>query len=246
MTYLSPTRSACPTRVRAWSLRLLCLAAVILIGVLGLSRPSAAHTDLLSSSPANGTTLAEPPRQVELEFTEPMAPSLATIMLTVPGGQPVDIPVRSGDRDTVLLVDVPPSAAPEGTWRVSFRVTSVDGHPIAGKIDFDVSPGVSTAPLPSETPSAAEPAQPGAAETPFAESVTVQRDSGTGWGWAGQALIAGVVALVLVTVLMRSRGTRSGRAGQSASTITKSDRDDATKPPPADGSPRNSVEGPAS
>lgn len=249
MTHLLPIHADChirrATQRRTWTMRLSYLAAVIVIGVLALSRPSAAHTDLLSSVPAKGTTLAAPPRHVELEFTEPMAPSLATIMLTVPGGQPVELRVRSGPRDTVLLADVPRSATQEGTWRVGYRVTSVDGHPIQGKLDFEVVPSASPESAPSAEPSAAGPSARPGATTPSSESGTAERDPGTGWGWAGPALIAGAVVL-LVMVVLRSRGTRSGGAGQTASLTTSSDRGDASDQRSDDGSQRNPADGPVS
>ena len=63
-------------RIRAWS----ALALAVLVGVLGLlvAGPAQAHSDLRSSDPADGATLATAPATVSFTFDENPCSTRAT------------------------------------------------------------------------------------------------------------------------------------------------------------------------
>ena len=91
-----------------------------------------AHAALLGSEPADGTSLEAPPSAVVLRFDEAVTP--IALRLVGPGGQVVPLgSVEAGNG--VLRATVPPGL-PDGTYLLSWRVTSADSHPVAGTIAF--------------------------------------------------------------------------------------------------------------
>ena len=112
--------------------------AVALIWMLGAAGPASAHTDLVGSNPASMARVATPPERVVLRFSEAVDPQLATVILTVHDQEAQRVPTRIGDDPRVLLAEVPAATVDAGPWRVDYRVTSVDGHPIQGRLEFVV------------------------------------------------------------------------------------------------------------
>src|SRR5438445_5648906 len=118
---------------------------VLLIAGLavGAGAPAAsAHALLKRSVPADGSTVSQAPRAIQLFFTEPPDPSLSIVSVldatgkSVRGiGPPQPIP---GDRDG-LRVSVPSGALPDGVYTITWRtVSKTDGHVTAGAIAFGV------------------------------------------------------------------------------------------------------------
>jgi methionine-rich copper-binding protein CopC len=88
-----PDPTASPPAPRRRTTRLQTTAAALGAGlVLALvSAPAYAHDELRSSSPGDGTTLAQPPAQIVLTFEEPPVALGAQVVVTGPDG-----PVSSG------------------------------------------------------------------------------------------------------------------------------------------------------
>lgn len=126
--------------------RRLGVVATMLYGLFVLTvmtaPPAAAHADLVSSDPADGTRLDTVPHRVTLTFSEPV--SLGGGHLTVAdqrgreveSGEP-DHP--DGDRSglTVELRD----GLGEGSYLVSYAIVSADAHPVTGATAFVVGSG---------------------------------------------------------------------------------------------------------
>lgn len=96
-----------------------------------------AHTELSESSPDDGEVVASAPSQVVLRFTEPVVPDLSEVVLQDP-----DEVIHRSERlalatDGALVASMSPRG-PDGVWRMSYRVVSVDGHPVVGTIEFSV------------------------------------------------------------------------------------------------------------
>jgi copper resistance protein C len=112
------------------------LAAGLVLAVAG---PAGAHSLLLESAPAAGTTLATPPRELMLRFNNRIEKSLSRVRLVDLGGidRPLVVTVGAGppDRLTAAL----PSLGP-GRWRVEWQVLSTDGHVVSGRFDFTLTP----------------------------------------------------------------------------------------------------------
>ena len=105
-------------------------SAVTLVVAAG---PAAAHDVLVSTSPANGATVAQTPSQIVLTFTDP-ALSIGTQMVVTGPAGPVSVPPTRLIDNTVVQ-DLP-GPAPAGHYTVLWRVTSADGHPVTGEVSF--------------------------------------------------------------------------------------------------------------
>lgn len=120
---------------RGW--RLLVVGGLgVLSGLAAPAAPAAAHANLVGSDPANGSILAEAPDQVVLRFSEPVRPVVDKIVVIDPNGEPVHEGEANAD-GTELVIPLG-DADDTGTYLVSYRVISRDGHPIGGAITYSV------------------------------------------------------------------------------------------------------------
>jgi copper transport protein len=94
-----------------------------------------AHAVLIASEPADGALLSAPPKQVTLNFSEVIAP-LALRLLDATGKVTLLKTYRQEQQS--LIVDMP-SEIGVGTSILSWRVTSQDGHPVAGTVSFSIN-----------------------------------------------------------------------------------------------------------
>ncbi len=95
---------------------------------------AAGHAGLVASLPADGAALAAPPSSIELRFTEPVTPLV--MRLFAGSAAPVTLPVPQGASEVMKLPL--PANLREGLYTLSFRVISLDSHPIGGSIVFAV------------------------------------------------------------------------------------------------------------
>jgi len=121
--------------------------------------PAAAHAGLVSSDPADGVTLATPPAEVLLTFSEPPDLPLSTFgMLDATGAEvPLDDPELAEGQSSRQVMLMPSAPLADGVYTVTFRVVSkTDGHLTAGSIAFGVGAVtgdvVPTASAPREAP----------------------------------------------------------------------------------------------
>ncbi|WP_158544760.1 copper resistance protein CopC [Blastococcus sp. TF02-9] len=167
---------------------------LVAAGALVLGAPSAAlaHDGLVATSPAAGASVVEAPDALELDFTgEPL--SLGTLVeVTGPDGALVS----SGDaeiRGTTLVQPIEDDVA-AGTYRVEWRSTSSDGHPLSGTFDFTVTEA-ENAPAPAAT-------------SPAADALADQEPADDGiapvWPAAGAVVLVGIGALAMTR--LRRRG----------------------------------------
>lgn len=174
------------------------MVALVAASSLLAPGPSAqAHTDLIRSSPAEGDRLETAPREIELEFSQDVDPDLATVVLSRAGSDPAQLEVDGGAKPAVLLATVPVGArSADEAWSVGYRVTSVDGHPIEGSVDFDVA-GTGSA---SPDPDGGKPSEESDPGPHVADAGAVDSDDvGTGrvtWLYAGLAIAIGVLVML--------------------------------------------------
>ena len=169
--------------------------------------PASAHASLVRATPADGATLASAPRQVVLQFDDPISTSFATLVVTGPDGHDVTTgrPSVSGSTLTGGLE----GGLPPGTYRTAFRVVSDDGHPVTGQRRFTLRLPATAAPSAS-TPSApaAPPSPTAAAPTPAAGPSAVPGSAaadsagstaeGPSWFAANLLPLSGVLLLVVI------------------------------------------------
>ena len=197
-----------PTHLRRSVLRSFVVALLAALSLLAAGPSAQAHTDLTRSSPAEGDRLETAPREIELEFSEDVEPSLATVVLSRAGSDPVRLEVVGGGQPAVLVAAVP-TEAPSATeaWSVGYRVTSVDGHPIEGSVEFVVA-GSGSAPPEADD---GVPSEKFDSSPDEAEAAADSDDVGTGrapWLYAGLAIVIGALVLLgLVRLAGRARAT---------------------------------------
>jgi methionine-rich copper-binding protein CopC len=110
------------------------------IALLACSAIAAAHTHLLKSVPADGQVVATAPVSVTLTFSE--------------GARLTAAWIQKGEGPRTKLGPLPEAAAAQvalalpaltpGTYVVSWRAASADGHAMPGGIRFTVSPGAAS------------------------------------------------------------------------------------------------------
>jgi len=120
--------------------RLCVMTGTLILLTLAMPAGLAAHSTLVRSQPAAGTTLTTPPGEILLWFSERLEGQFHTV--TVTDGQGRTIPTQNSHVDradpTQLTVVVDP--LPPGVYRVRWRVLSRDGHVAEGAFPFSIQP----------------------------------------------------------------------------------------------------------
>jgi len=99
-----------------------------------------AHAFLDHAEPAVGSTVRGAPAQIKLWFTQRLEPAFSKMQVLDRSGKRVDNGDPQVDRaDAELLLVSVPQLTP-GTYRVTWRVLSVDTHVTEGDFTFDVAP----------------------------------------------------------------------------------------------------------
>jgi copper transport protein len=105
--------------------------------VVGTAAPASAHAILLRTEPGSQTTVGPPPTAVKLHFSEPVEAAFGAIRVFDVDGHRVDsgeLTLADGGRE----VDVPVRKLGNGTYSLTWRVVSADGHPVHGGFGFYV------------------------------------------------------------------------------------------------------------
>ncbi|MER1967597.1 CopD family protein [Castellaniella sp. GW247-6E4] len=123
------------------------LGALLLLCLAAWSQAVFGHAVLVAAEPAAGTVLDHAPATMWLEFSEPVG--ISALSLLGPDGKPLTLgPAQSeGSRVRITL---PPAAAP-GTYLLTWRASSADGHPVGGTLDFAVGAPTAAAASPLGT-----------------------------------------------------------------------------------------------
>ncbi len=108
------------------------IVPVLLVLVMG---EAVAHAFLDHAEPRVGNKVATPPREVTLWFTQKLEPAFSSMTVTNTAGQRVDTgkPRVSGNQMSVSV-----RSGGAGTYRVNWRVLSVDTHTTDGNFTFQV------------------------------------------------------------------------------------------------------------
>ncbi|MEU4564011.1 copper resistance protein CopC [Actinoplanes sp. NPDC023936] len=114
---------------------------MLLVAIVGatLALPTQAayaHAQLLSSTPANGATLPQPPTEIRFHFSEEVSLVGDGVQVLSPDGSRVETRVQqAAGADVVVAL---PGGLGTGAYTVSWRVVSADSHPIHGAVVFGV------------------------------------------------------------------------------------------------------------
>jgi methionine-rich copper-binding protein CopC len=108
------------------------IVPVLLVLVMG---EAVAHAFLDHAEPRVGNKVATAPREVTVWFTQKLEPAFSSMTVTNAAGQRVDTgkPRVSGNQMSVSV-----RSGGAGTYRVNWRVLSVDTHTTDGNFTFQV------------------------------------------------------------------------------------------------------------
>lgn len=137
--------------VHTHTARGLLLACLILVG----GAPTAlAHDELTGTEPAAGEALEQPPTELTLTFSGELADLGARVEVSGPLGSALDgTPQIEGEQLSQALS----TQVPSGDYEVTWRVTTQDGHPISGTLDYTVQKPVAQDTQTQDAQSEAEP-----------------------------------------------------------------------------------------
>ena len=113
------------------------LAAALLLGAAAVA---GAHAFLERADPRVGSTVKTPPAQVRLWFTQPLEPAFSTVRVLDGAGRQVDKQDVTVDPSKPDLLTVSMPSLKPGTYKVIWRVLSVDTHVTEGDFTFTVAP----------------------------------------------------------------------------------------------------------
>jgi len=200
------------------ALRIGLVAVLTALAAVGFAGPAAAHDVLISSDPADGSTVQTAPATVTLTFDQPVQNFEPVVTMTGPEGQSY----QSGSPtvDSTVVTSAVGEITQAGEYVIAFRVVSADGHPVTGEVKFQfagaalavestgagsAATGTSAAaPAPAATSSAAA-APPSATVSTAAVGPAGSSSGLSGWVWAALALAAVLIIAAIVVVLRRPR-----------------------------------------
>lgn len=167
--------------------RLFAVAGTLVVCWLLWAAPTvSAHTVLVQTTPESGALLSAAPAEVSLKFTQqPLSGSVALVAESA-NGSTVQLGQPAVEATTVTAAW--PAGQPSGTYRVSWRVVSPDGHPVNGTWEFSYA--VSSAqPFVTATPEA----QPSSSASSFP------------WLVVGIIVVVAIGLIAIFTIRRKSR-----------------------------------------
>jgi hypothetical protein len=112
--------------------------ALAAAALLGAANASFAHAFLDHASPAVGSTLPAAPPVVALWFSQELEPAFSTVRVTDRSGNRVDRGDGAVDPKDPSELHVSLKPLPPGSYKVAWRVVSVDSHKTEGDFSFVV------------------------------------------------------------------------------------------------------------
>jgi methionine-rich copper-binding protein CopC len=97
-----------------------------------------AHAFLERADPAVGSSVQMSPSEVRIRFTENIEPAVSSIQVFDASGKEVDKRDLRLDRSDHALLHISLSPLGVGTYKVAWRVVSVDTHVTNGNFTFRV------------------------------------------------------------------------------------------------------------
>jgi len=97
-----------------------------------------AHAFLKNTDPGVGSTIRTSPGEVRIRFTENIEPAVSSIQVFDASGKEVDKRDLHLDRSDRALLHVSLPQLGVGTYKVVWRVVSVDTHVTSGNFTFRV------------------------------------------------------------------------------------------------------------
>lgn len=178
-------------------------AAAASATLVALSIPVAsAHDAVVSSNPADGSTVSEFPDEVTLEFSGLPREGFNTLAISDAESEEIIFTGEPVIEGRVLTLDLPEDVEPgDGDYRIGFQITSSDGHATQGMSTFTVSAESATA----------APVSPSAEPAAERDGESAQQEDPGPLTWVVSGLA--VLALVAVVVMILRKGRLSRELG---------------------------------
>lgn len=109
------------------------LVSAILLWLV-MTAAASAHASLNTTEPRDGSVVSTAPRVIALTFSEPVSPT--SLKLTRPDGSIA--PLKNFVLKDKAVEITPPGDLKDGSYLLSWRVVSEDGHPIGGSVVFSI------------------------------------------------------------------------------------------------------------
>lgn len=113
------------------------LMAILALASLAAS-PALAHAFLDHALPPVGSDLPSAPTSVTIWFTQELEPAFCTVAVTDQSGNRVDAGDAQVDPKDASILHATLKPLSPGTYKVTWRVVSVDTHPTEGSFFFRV------------------------------------------------------------------------------------------------------------
>lgn len=172
------------------------LVRTLVVGLFALlalgfgASPAQAHATLEGTDPPTGSIVDPAPTVVTMNFSERVTPVKGRIKVIAPNGADVvqgePTTANGGARLRIALK----SGLADGTYLVSYRVISADGHPVAGGYTFSSR-------VPSALGAKASEVNSGTASASVDSGVRGVQSVGRYLAYAGVVLLAGPLVIVL-------------------------------------------------
>ncbi len=136
--------------LRAWA-RGVVVGGGVVAAALVVAAPAWAHSQLVSMSPADGSTVAVAPTRVVLTFDENIQDIGDAVVVTGPDGTRMD-----DGAPLILDAEATEQLHPlvyRGHYSVSYRIVSADGHPVSRTLGFVLTVGKEWSSPVASTPS---------------------------------------------------------------------------------------------
>lgn len=98
------------------------------------------HAFLDHAAPAVGSTIHAAPAAIRIWFTQEIEPAFSTIKVVDAKGNVIASSDKAVDPSDRTLLRLPIPALSPGTYRVLWRVLSIDSHVTEGDFTFDLAP----------------------------------------------------------------------------------------------------------
>jgi methionine-rich copper-binding protein CopC len=114
------------------------LILAALVASATIPATASAHAFLKTATPSVGGTVATPPKQLVIDYTEGVEPKFSSVVVVNAAGARMNAgPLKTAPgNDAELLVPLKPLSA--GTYKVTWHVTSTDTHKTQGSYTFTV------------------------------------------------------------------------------------------------------------
>jgi copper resistance protein C len=101
---------------------------------------SFAHAKLIKSDPGRRAVIKTSPKEIRLWFNEKLESAYSSASLSGDDGRPIPLGKATVSRDDPKYMVLAVEPLPPGTYRVKYRVLSVDGHIVDSSFTFTLQP----------------------------------------------------------------------------------------------------------